>query len=121
MTLGILFISSITIAQQGALEAVKKGFNMAVLPRRGIMKHDFVLITIHGPKIRLPHLARGRAPRLDRGLIHKIAKLSHRFHGQHFALQHMGRLRLYDRLQQINRLSRPVRQTAPADLDAAIL
>ena len=33
----------------------------------------------------------------------------------------MGRLRLYDRLQQINCLSRPVRQTAPTDLDAAVL
>ena len=84
---------------------------MAVLPRRGIMKHYFVLITIHGPKIRLPHLPRGRAPRLDRGLIH----------GQHFALQHMGRLCLYDRRQQINRPARPVRQTAPTDLDTAVL
>ena len=83
---------------------------MVVLPRRGIIKNDFVLITIHGPEIRLPHLPRGRATRLERG----------RIHGQHLAVQYMGRLCLYDRRQQINRPARPVRQTAPADLDAVV-
>ena len=47
-----LFISGISITQQGALEAVKECFNMVVLPRRGIMKNYFVLIAIHRPKIK---------------------------------------------------------------------
>ena len=100
----------VAVAEQRATVLAEKLVHMTVRARRRVVKHHLVGIAVHRPQPPGAHLALRRAPRFERGLVHR----------QHPTREHMRTLRIGKRRQQVDGAARPVHQNGAAERDTGV-
>ena len=103
-------IRLVAVAEQRAAVLTEKLVHMTVRARRRVVKHHLLGIAVHRPQPPGAHLALRRAPRFERGLVHR----------QHPTREPMRTLRIGKRRQQVDGAARPVHQSGATERDTRV-